>query len=145
VVGFSACATPVAVVGDAPALTAVQAGMAITVGEEKDLLPFIRVVNTGAVPFVPLTWEVSNPALLSIDPVTGRARGLAAGSVVVQVRAGANQAGATQLVIDVIGEGSGVVKDVRVLPGSHHMAVGESVNLVAQVFMQDGQVNGNVV
>jgi sugar lactone lactonase YvrE len=146
VFGLAACvAAPVSVSGNAPALKVAQPSMAIGVGQEKDLLPFIRVASTGAVPFIPLTWEVSNPSLLSIDPSTGRAKGLSKGSVVVQVKAPGNDAGATQLMIEVMGEGAAVVKDVKVIPATHHMVLGESVTLRAEVQMPDGQVNGNVI
>jgi sugar lactone lactonase YvrE len=107
-------------------------------------LPFIRVAATGAVPFIPLTWEVSNPSLLTIDPSTGRAKGIKAGSVVVQVKAPGNDTGATQLIIAVVGEGAAVVKDVQVQPNSHHLVLGDTITLRAQVFMPDGQINGNV-
>lgn len=143
---FAACVLPISLAGNVPsALKAVFPTMTMNVGEEKDLLPLIRILNTDTVPFVPLTWAVSNPALLSVDPVTGRAKALAVGSVVVQVKAGNDQAGATQIIVEIVGEGSGVVKAVHVVPGSHKMAVGESVTLRAHVFMPDGQIHGNVV
>lgn len=144
-VGLAACAiSPVTGAGKAPALTTVQPTMAIGVGQEKDLLPFVRIAGTGAVPLIPLTWTISNPALLFVDPATGRAKGLSSGTVVVEVKAPGNDAGAAQLVIEVVGQGAAVVKDIQVLPSSHHMAVDEAVTLRAQVFLPDGQINGNV-
>lgn len=65
--------------------------------------------------------------------------------VVVQVKAARNQTEASQMMIEVVGEGSALVKEVQVLPSSHHMVVGDSVSLRAQVLMPDGQINGNVV
>lgn len=150
-IGLFACvAAPVAVTGQlgevakAPNLIAIQPTIAFKVGEEKDLLPFIRVQETGAVPFIPLTWAISNPALLSINAATGRAKGLGPGSAVVQVRAQGFPAGIAQLIIELVGNGPAVVKDVLVLPSSHHAAVGDFIVLQAQVFLPDGQINGNV-
>jgi len=168
IAGLFACGERmVSVVGDgeafspngnvAPALKPVQPLLVIKVGEQRDLLPFLRLTETGAVPFIPLTWEVSNPELLSIDSGTGRAKGLGAGIVVVQVKAAGNGANlgqvrtvggtadAAQMIIEIVGEGSAVVKDVQVLPGSSQLVVGDSVTLRAQVFLPDGQINGNVV
>jgi hypothetical protein len=90
-------------------------------------------------------WEVSNPAVLSIDQATGRAKALDKGTVVVQVKPQGNDAGATQLVIEVVGEADVPVKEIKITPESHQMAVGDSVTLRAQVFLPDGQINGNVL
>jgi hypothetical protein len=51
----AACAVaPVTVVGSASALTAVQSNFAIGVGQEKDLLPFVRVAGSGMIPLTSL-------------------------------------------------------------------------------------------
>jgi hypothetical protein len=119
--------------------------MTIGLGQEKDLLPFIQVASTGAIPLFPLTWEISNPAVLTIDQATGRVKGIGRGSVVVQIKAAGYEANPAQLVIEVVGEAALPVKDVKVLPESHHLVVGGSAALRAEVTLLDGQVNGNVV
>jgi sugar lactone lactonase YvrE len=136
---------PVSVTGDAPALTAVQSNFALGVGQEQSLLPFIRIAGTGEVPFVPLKWEVSDPSLLSIDPATGRAKGLAAGTAVVKVTVQGRESGSAQLFVEVAGEGVAAVREIRVRPASHNLVVGEEVVLRAEVVLPDGQINGNVV
>lgn len=135
---------PVGSSPQAPALNTVQPNVAIGVGQEKDLLPFVRLAGTDAVPFNPLQWEVSNSSLLYIDPRTGRAKGLAAGTVVVKVTDPSGGAGGTQFIIEVVGEDSPAVQSITVKPARHHMVVGEAVLLRADVVMPDGQVNGNV-
>lgn len=135
---------PVSVTGDAPALTAVQSNFALGVGQEQSLLPFIRIAGTGEVPFTPLKWEVSDPSLLSIDPATGRAKGLAAGTAVVKVTVQGRESGSAQLFVEVAGEGAAAVREIRVRPASHNLVVGEEVVLRAEVVLPDGQINGNV-
>lgn len=145
--GLAACVivTPDRVTNYLTALTATQDRVVIRVGQERDLLPFIRMRRTRSVPFRRLTWEVSNPAILSVDSGTGRARGLSAGTAVVQVKASPEYNGAAQLIIEVVGEEAPEVEDISVFPSDHAMAVGEEVPMQAQVQLPDGQINGNVL
>jgi hypothetical protein len=130
--------------GPAPALTTTQSTLTIGVNQQKDLLPLIRWSPSGAVPTGPLVWEVSNPALLSVDSATGRATGRAEGSVVVWVKPANQASNVTQLLIDVVGEGA-VVKEIVVRPQRHYLAVGDSITLQADVRLVDGQLNANVL
>jgi sugar lactone lactonase YvrE len=116
----------------------------MAVGSEHDLLPLIRTAADNRVPVQALEWVVSNPAVLSIDALTGRAKALSAGTVVVTVRTPGVEAGSAQIVVTVTDKQiSG--PEITVVPMMSHLAVGESVSLQAQVRLPDGQVNGNVV
>lgn len=127
-------------------MRALDSNLVVTVGSERDLLPFIREHDTGQIPITGVVWYVSNPALLQIDPTTGRAKALGRGDVVVTASRG-EAAGAppAQLIISIVDEESVLVKEVSVTPAAKRMQLDESIMLQASVRMADGQLNGNVI
>lgn len=133
------------VAGSGVPLQVIESRIALGVDDERELMPFVRDPASGLVPFGGLVWTVSNPALLTINPTTGRVKGIARGDVVVMVAREGRPESATQLFISVVGTANDVVKEVRVTPAKQHLVLGSRVTLRAAVYLPDGQVNANVV
>jgi WD40 repeat protein len=138
---LTSCAGVPTTTNAALTLRAIVGDVAVPVGNEIDLLPMIRIANDGRVPLEQLEWVVSNPAVLTLDARTGRARGLSQGTVVVGVRIPGVETGGTQLLVTVTEK---ALADVRVSPPFSNVAVGDKVEFQTQVRMADGQLNGNV-
>lgn len=127
--------------GAATTLRAKQASLELTLGEDRPLAALV-VDGSGLVQTTGVTWLSSNPAVLTINPTSGQARALSAGSAVVIAASQANPAAQAQIEVRVTEPQ--LVKQIVVDPASPRLADGEQVSLTAQVFMSDGTINGNV-
>ncbi|MEB3223755.1 MAG: Ig-like domain-containing protein [Candidatus Sericytochromatia bacterium] len=111
-------------------------------GEFKDLVPFLRTLD-GEVPTLDeLDWEVSNPAVATLNRKDGRVKGASAGESVVYAYLRKDptlKAAITVNVLDTV-----LVREVSVTPATLTLTIGESRKAKAAVRMMSGEVNGNV-
>ncbi len=133
---------PVVAPGTGPTtLRAKQSSVDLTLGEERPLAALVVDAN-GLVQTSGVTWLSSNPAVLTINPTSGQAKGLAAGTAVVIASSQANPTAQAQIEVRVTEKQ--LVKQIVVDPASPRLEDGGKVSLTAQVFMADGTINGNV-
>lgn len=127
--------------GAVTSLRAKASAAELTLGEERPLAALVVDAN-GIVLTSGVTWLSSNPAVLTINPTSGQAKALAAGTAVVIASLQANPAAQAQIEVRVTEKQ--LVKQIVVDPASPRLEDGGKVNLTAQVFMADGTINGNV-
>lgn len=135
-------AVPVAI-GQAASLSATKGSVELSLGEER-LLGDLLKDQAGNQPAPgAILWQSTNPAVASVHPTTGQAKGVAPGVAIFVATLAANPAARTQLEVKVVDKFT--VRQITVEPANPTLVIGEKASLRAAVAMADGTISANVV
>jgi hypothetical protein len=123
-------------------LVASVSALTLRVGDHCDLLPLLRDLDGVAPAALEVQWRVDNPAVLLMDADIGRGQAASSGQTVVTASLKGQTGRVAQFAVDV--QDRRLVQEVRVQPGRLTLPPGGRRQLVAEVRMTDGQINGNV-
>lgn len=88
-------------------------------------------------------WQSTNPAVASVHPTTGQAKGVAPGTTVFVATLAGSPNARTQFEVKVVDKFT--VRQITIEPANPTLVIGEKVSLRASVAMADGTISGNVV
>jgi hypothetical protein len=122
-------------------LRAKQSSVQLGLGEERPLNALVVDAN-GLVQTSGVTWLSTNPSVVTVNPTSGQAKALGAGTAVVVATSQANPAATAQIEVTVTE--AQLVKQIVVDPASPSIEKDGKVKLTATVHMADGTINANV-
>jgi hypothetical protein len=134
---------PVMSVGGAAARTfkARTSSLVLSVGDELPLQSLLSTAD-GQVPTETFVWTSSNVKLAAIEPLSNSVRGIQSGTAILTATLSSDPGVKVSIEVAVVENRS--VKLIKVLPGTPTLVVGEAMPLRAEVYLADGQINGNV-
>ncbi|MDB5102147.1 MAG: hypothetical protein JWM80_6568 [Cyanobacteria bacterium RYN_339] len=122
-------------------LSTTAANVTLALGAERVMNDVLRD-QTGLAPTSGVLWLSSNAAIVTVNPLTGQARGVAPGTAVLTASLQSAPSVQTQVTITV--NASGKAAQIRIEPANPELAIGEGVKLVAKVQLADGTISSNV-
>ncbi len=155
--GLSACVVPLgalnptppaspgapAVAGQAASLSSTRTTVELALNEER-LLGDILKDQAGNQPAAgAVLWQSTNPAVATVHPTTGQAKGVAPGVTVFVATLAASPAARTQFEVKVVDKFT--VRQITIEPANPTLVIGEKAGLRAAVAMADGTISANVV